>query len=159
MLTKLGHTSSNIICKFNVEWKRLRFIAISNSHRINFTFHKWLHSTPDLWNVGSRRATRNFYIHNLCIILWPCDRILLFTQNWETTLSQCHYVHRKSHVDWLRFELGSSRWGLKLIHIIYKDSICASQRTQYASIRKNNQLKRAENQSLLLWNAQIQRLV
>jgi len=38
-----------------------------------------------------------------------CDWILLFAQNSETTLSQCHYVHRKSHVDWSRFELGSPR--------------------------------------------------
>jgi hypothetical protein len=28
---------------------------------------------------------------------------------WEKTLSQCYFVHHKSHVDWLRIEAGPPR--------------------------------------------------
>jgi len=28
---------------------------------------------------------------------------------WARNLSQCHFVHRKSHIDWLGIELGAAR--------------------------------------------------
>jgi len=72
--------------------------------------------------------------------VWSIGGVILTVQNLSTRrkTSQCHFIHRKYHVDWAGVDAASARWGgddclthdmalttrirLKLIYTIYKRS-------------------------------------
>jgi hypothetical protein len=83
--------------------------AIRCGPRIFFSW-RWVGSSTLAWMptyVGILRIPQMIWVWR-ATVEWYIDRVK--PKNSEKNLSQCHFVHHKSHMDWPGREPGSSRW-------------------------------------------------